>query len=181
MGALYYTLLESESELSDFDCGNSSINRLVSESFFPHILKQCRTYKISMEKQRVGFCSVSILGISLDESDASMADYYSNTPSYGAVKLDYIAVDSRVQKYGIGTTALEYVKKQAKQMYDTCPVRLLVLDALRDRIKWYTKNGFEAINSADLQGDSETVRMYIDLMPDEDKQFIDDYIEAYYE
>lgn len=176
MGALCYTLIEAEDELGGFDCGNPSINKLVSESYYSHILKQTRVYKLSIQGQRVGFCSVSILGISLESSDAPIAEYFDKTPSFGAVMLNYLAVDARVQHLGIGSTALEYIIAEAQTLYTLWPVRLLVIDALRNKIDWYTNHGFEILNKADLNGISETVQMYFDLMPAEDQKSIEDYV-----
>lgn len=175
MGALCCTLIESESELGEFNCGNPSINTLVAESFYPHILKQIRVYKLSIQGMRVGFCSVSILAIALDNSDAPVAEFFDKTPTFAALKLDYLAVDEKVQNMGIGSTALQYIITEAQALHNMWPIRLLVLDALRDKIDWYTRKGFQALNKSELSGSSPTVQMYIDLMTDAEKQRVDEY------
>lgn len=175
MGIASCVAVESEAELRNFDCGVSTINELVATSFYPHIIKQRKVYKILVREAKVGFMSVSISNISLAHSDAPVAEYYADPPSFGAVKLDYIAVDKRVQKLGIGSTALKYIIQEARELHKTWPVRLLVLDAIRERIDWYKELGFEAVSQAELKSDSPTVPMYIDLMPESEKKSLDTY------
>ena len=177
MGTLCYTLVDSETDTRGFDCGNTSINELVSSSVFPSILKQVKTYKMSIRAKRIGFFSVSIRGISFEDSDASIASYYEKAPTFGAVMIDFIAVEKKVQKRGIGTTALEYVVQAAKELSAHWPVRVLVLDALRDTIDWYTQKGFAPINTVDLASDSPVVRLYIDLMTEEEQTKLDQHIQ----
>lgn len=178
MGKLCCTTVESKSELQNFDCGNHSINCLIKESYFRHILRQSLTFKVAIKGHRVGFYTVSILRISFDDSDASLAQYYDNSPSFGVIKLDYIAVDKRVQKNGIGSTLLVHIVQCAKSLHQQWPIRILVLDALRERINWYSSHGFEPINTADLCGISETVPMYLDLMPEKERLQVEEYIDT---
>lgn len=177
MGALSYTLLESEEELSCFDCGNASINDLISRSYYPNILKQIRVYKISVRTYCVGFCSISVSHLSFDNSDAPIADYYANSTSYGALQIDFLAVDRRVQKQGIGTEVLKYIVGEARKFYEIVPIRVLIIDALREKIGWYAERGFALVNSEDENGEGPTVKMFIDLMSMEDKDKLDKYIE----
>ena len=180
MGTLDYSLIRNAEDIDKFDCGNASINQLVSRSLYPTLLKQTRTYKISMKGHCVGFCSVSIMGISLEGSDAPIAESFEGTPTFAAVKLDYVAVDKRVQNYGIGTIALDYVVDEARELCKVWPVRILVLDALRDKLNWYTDRGFQAINSSDLASSTPTVRLYIDLISLEDAEKIVEYDRDFY-
>lgn len=180
MVTLRYTPITEESALKDFDCGNASVNRLVADSYYPHLLKQSRTYQIKVRDQTVGFYRLSVQGVSLEHSDAPVAERYLATPSYGAVCLDYIAVDASFHHLGIGTAALESIVQQAHALAQSWPVRLLVLDALRKKVPWYSNKDFCALNSSDLAGASETVRMYLDLQSEEDSAVLDAYCDSYY-
>lgn len=180
MGTLCYTPVSSEEELQGFDCGNASINDMISRSFYPHILKQIKASKISIQGKCVGFYSISILGISLEHSDAPLADYFDGSSSFGAVMLNYLAIDKRIHHRNIGSNVLKYVISEVQSLYRIYPIRLLVLDALMDKVGWYTKFGFVPINQKDLTGPTETVRMFLDIMPDEDKQYIEKYTDYYY-
>ena len=168
-------LLEAERELLDFDCGNSSVNALVAKSFLAHAVKQQLTYKILYQNIVVGFWTVSMRGVTLDNSDAKVAECYEDPPEFGAVKLNYIAVSKEVQGCGIGSSALWYIIKKAQELYQQWPVRMLILDAIRDKMEWYQKFGFEAICQEDISSDSATVQMYLDLMPDREKGELDAY------
>lgn len=176
MGALCYTLLEKEEDLADFDCGNPSVNALVSGVYYPNILKQAKVFKISVQNTRVGFCAVSVTHISVDNADAPIAEYYSNAPSYGALKIDFIAVDKRVHRKGIGTTALAFFVSEARRFYEIVPIRVLVIDALREKMDWYTARGFDLLNSKERSDISPTVKMYIDLISAEDKDKLEEYV-----
>lgn len=180
MGVLSYTPITEESVLKDFDCGNASVNQLIADSYYPHLLKQSRTYQIKMQDHTVGFYRLSVRSVSLENSDASMADFYWGTPSYGAVCLDYIAVDAGIHHLGIGTVALKSIVQQAQALAQSWPVRLLVLDALRNKAPWYSNMGFDALNRSDLAGASETVTMYLDLLSKEDSAVLDAYHRSYY-
>lgn len=65
MGTLECVPLRSEIALRGFDCGNASINEKVRKSFYPHLLKQSRTYQIKMQNQTVGFYSLSVMSVNL--------------------------------------------------------------------------------------------------------------------
>lgn len=80
MGTLEYIPLEGEDVLQGFDCGNASVNALVAESFYPHLLKQSRTYQVKLQNQTVGFYSLSVRGVSLLNSDAPVAEFYFKEP-----------------------------------------------------------------------------------------------------
>ncbi|WP_455678286.1 GNAT family N-acetyltransferase [Sharpea azabuensis] len=181
MGIINYTALSTRDELLGFSCGNSSIDQLVANSFYPNQYRQIMAYKMSIQNIRVGFFSVSVQGISLEDTDTSVAEYYYDNPSFAAVKLEYIAIDKRIQKRGIGTTALEYIVQEARKLYVCWPIRLLILDAVRDKVSWYENRGFEPIDRADMNSASATVPMYLDLMPEDEKTVIIAESEEYYE
>lgn len=180
MGKINFTTLSAKEELAGFSCGNSSIDQLIADSFYPNQYRQIMAYKMSMCNRRVGFFSVSVTGISLENYDADVAEFYYNKPSFAAVRLDYIAVDKRIQRHGIGTTTLEYIVQEARKLYIDWPVRLLILEAVQDKVGWYEERGFERINKEDMDKISSTVAMYLDLMPDNEKTIIIEESEEYY-
>ncbi len=150
MGTLESIPLEGEDVLQGFDCGNASVNALVAESFYPHLLKQSRTYQVKLQNQTVGFYSLSVRGVSLLNSDAPVAEFYFKEPSFGAICLDYLAVDARIHGRGIGSAILHSVITQARELAKDWPIRLFVLDALREKVSWYRDRGFDALIRADL-------------------------------
>ena len=179
MGELHYSIVTDSAELDGFDCGNSSINELIANCFYRNMLRQSLIYKVCVGTHRVGFYSVSILSISFEHSDSPLSECYDKTPFFGAIILDFIAVDKRVHNQNIGSDILTYVVQNAKDLYRKWPIRVLVLDALRERVPWYLKRGFDLFNESDLKTDSETIRLYLDLMPDQEKTYLDEYVSTF--
>lgn len=180
MGTLEYIPLEGEDVLQGFDCGNASVNALVAESFYPHLLKQSRTYQVKLQNQTVGFYSLSVRGISLLNSDAPVAEFYFKEPSFGAICLDYLAVDARIHGRGIGSAILHSVITQARELAKDWPIRLFVLDALREKVSWYRDRGFDALIRADLDKKTETVGMYLDLSSKEELDALGAYTDDFF-
>lgn len=176
MATLCFSRVDTESDFDNFDCGNESINRLVKNSLYPTLLDQTRAYKVSIKDYRVGFIALSISHISCENSDASFADFFDKDPLYGAILVDYIAVDKKIHQKGIGSTALEYIVEETRKINLFAPIRFVILDALRSKYEWYTKRGFLPLNSTDITGCSETIRMYLDIMTADRKQRLASYV-----
>lgn len=179
MDELQCTDISGNTNLSEFNCGNSSVNNLLRKAPYRHALHQARTVQVCLGGQLLGVFTLSISNISMENTDTHMADHYEDDPTFGAVKLDYIAVDHRIQNRGIGTRILAYVVTLAQMMYRDLPVRVLILDALRDKVPWYTRCGFEVMDKRELQANAPTVRMFLDLMPENEKMALDMELETY--
>lgn len=183
MADLCYKLM-GEEDLHGFDCGNPSVSSMIDQTYYACLLREARAYCVYLKVKDgqeilVGAYSVSIGKLGLEDAVSQLSDYYSREPAACAmVHLDYIAVNSKVQDHGIGTAILEYIVLQAWSLYREWPVRLLVLDAVRDKVAWYEKRGFSAVYEDDPDPHSTTVKMYLDLMPDEEYQHLSEYIES---
>lgn len=180
MADLCYRLMEED--LHGFDCGNPSIRMMIDQTYYSCLLREARAYcvylKVNDDREiLVGVYSVSIGTLRLGEAASPLAEYYSHEPpTYATVHLNYIAVNSKVQRKGIGTKVLEYIVFQARSLYREWPVRILVLDALREKVDWYKERGFASVYQEDPDPHSTTVKMYLDLMPEEDYQRLSEYI-----
>lgn len=84
-------------------------------------------------------------------------------------------MDARIQNHGIGSTILNSVIARVKELARDWPVRLFILEALRERVSWYLDKGFDALDSADLDGNSGTVWMYFDLISAEEGAALREY------
>lgn len=183
MADLCYKLM-GEEDLHGFDCGNPSVSNMIDQTYYACLLREARAYCVYLKVKDdqeilVGAYSVSIDTLDVKNAVSPLADYYSREPPFRAmVHLDYIAVNSKVQDHGIGKAILEYIVLQARSLYREWPVRLLVLDALRDKVAWYEKRGFSAVYEDDPDPHSTTVKMYLDLMPGEDFQRLSEYVES---
>lgn len=183
MADLCYRLM-GEEDLYGLNCGNPSVSRMIDQTYYACLLREARAYCVYLKVEDdqeilVGVYSVSVGTLRLEDAASPLADYYSHEPpTYATVHLNYIAVDLNVQGHGIGTTILAYIVLQARSLYREWPVRLLVLDALRDKVAWYEKRGFAAVYEDDPDPHSTTVKMYLDLMPGEDYQRLSEYVES---
>lgn len=180
MDELQCTVINGNTNLADFCCGNDSVDALIHKAPYRHALHQCRTIQVCLEGHILGVFTLSISGISMEETNTHMADYYGDSPQFGALRLDYVAVDRRVQNKGIGRRILAYVVTLAKAMYRDWPVRVLILDALREKVAWYSRCGFDVMDKGDLQADTPTVRMFLDLMSEDEKAALDTQLETCY-
>ncbi len=168
-------LISNKAELGNHSCGNESIDKMLQESFMPQLCRQRDTYKIIYDEQVVGFYSWFITSVNLENSDTEVASYYDTTPSFGVLYIKFISVDHDIQGYGIGTTILGHIVKEAKKLEKNWPVRLIVFDALRERVEWYRKLGFELLFQSELETESETVKMYMDLMTCEEHNALSEF------
>lgn len=154
----------------EFDCGNTSINRLVKNSFFLHLINQQKVFKIVFCGQIVGFYAFSMGRIQEESIDLEFQD----SPEFGIIYLNYIAVDKRFQRNGIGTTLLERIILRGRTLSEAVPARLLVLDALQEKSSWYGKHAFIPFKEDSPNGKQ---RMYFDLLSPERLARIAEYSE----
>lgn len=103
--------------------------------------------------------------VSISPEDDEIYDD-SDSPEYAAIFLDYIVVDTRFRKRGIGSNILKGIISFTKTVINQLPIRFLALKALQERKEWYEKHGFRAIE------DSDSPIMLIDFL---DKSEIDKY------
>lgn len=168
MDGILIRKISTKEELVGHSCGVDSVDRMIAESFMPHILRQQDTYKIMYKNTILGFYAIQIKAAECWDSDAEFAEYYDCEPAFGAVYVKYLGVDSPFQYCGVGSCALRYIVRTAQEESEKLPIRLIIFKALRDKVQYYLKRGFLILNQEEYNGDSETVDMYFDLMPDEE-------------
>lgn len=87
--------------------------------------------------------------------------------SYPAVKIGRLGVANGIQRSGLGTMMMNYIKKSFIEDNKT-GCRFVTVDAYADAIGFYTKQGFKFLTEADakLKGKEtdDTALMYFDLM-----------------
>ena len=174
-----YSKIRDENELADHICGEQSIDVMVRESFYPHILKQQNTYCIRYYGEIVGSFAITVRAINVEASDKEIANCFSNTYDYGIIYVKYLAVDHDVQNNGIGTAMLEMIVQKAKVVAEKLPIRCLAFEALRNKVEYYKKRGFEILYESGYEKDSETVWMYFDLMSEEERKILEENYEEY--
>ena len=84
--------IQAEDDFGNFDCGNSSINLKIKKSL---------AYKVSLDNNLLAAYQISLVSISLKEdSDTTLNEFYEDTPRFGFLMIDYLAVDRRVHGQG---------------------------------------------------------------------------------
>lgn len=157
--------INEQSQLDSIDCGNNSINKMMRDSYYPTILQHAYCYVVSLEGKPVGAYMIDFMKIRLEECAEDVAAYESNYFSECvSVHLKYIAVDKAYQKRGIGTQALLYFIRQVNIICEEWPIRLITLEALKEKYGWYCNIGFKAFNIMDIDNDGETIKMYMDCI-----------------
>ena len=177
---MIYKIVDTETKLDFFDCGIGSINQMVKECVYPVLCNQAKIISVSAEDEVVAFYSLAITSVEYADSDAEAFEYCHQTSRFGALKVNFIAVDKNVQHIGIGKQIMKKIIMEAIELHAIAPVRFVVLDALYDKVEWYRDIGFDYVKSSDTDETLETVRMFFDLMTDEEWDRLKNYNERYY-
>lgn len=81
--------------------------------------------------------------------------------SYPAVKIGRLAVHSDYQKNGFGSQLLDYIKGMFIT-HNRTGCQYITVDAYKDSLRFYEKNGFKYFNERDKARD--TRQMYFSLL-----------------
>lgn len=174
--ALEVIKLSSDVVLGSFDCGNQSINNLISQSYYPTLLHQCYAFCVSNDNDIIAYYMLKFMDIDIDMCPDEISDYCDGSfdPHLCAVNIEYIAVDQKYQGLCIGTNILKQIIIDIYELCEYWPVRLITLDALTTKINWYRTFGFKEFKPND--GSSSTVRMYMDCAQ---RNLIQSYVSAF--
>ena len=162
MGKIVIEKLEHEVPEQVFDCGNSSINRQIQESYFPTLLQYCYAYQVSISGQVVGYYMIRLRTISMESAPKALQEYESSlVNNCSAVHIGYIAVDKKYQNNKIGTYILKTIIIQVLRLCQQFPIAVITLDALKDKYEWYRDRGFAAFDERNLEDSDITIPMYV--------------------
>lgn len=165
MAVFQVSKLQSEISGGVFDCGNPSINSLILDSYYATVLQHAYGYKVSCEGIVIGYYMLKFLKIKLDNCPESISDYRSSfCNDCFSVHIKYIAVDTKFQKQGLGSGMMKYIIKLVFGLCEHWPIRLITLDALKEKYEWYKSLGFLAFDEDDLTSDEATIHMYLDCL-----------------
>lgn len=176
MGKIKFELLDNDKETKSFYCHNGSIERIIAESYFLTLLKHAYAYRFSTEGEILGYYMILFRKIELSLCPEIISEYYCDHMNYCvAVHIDYLAVSSKYQHKGIGTTVLKIVIKSIFDLSESFPVRIITIDALKEVYDWYCEIGFTAFDKDDLKNSNPTISMYMDCINAKDMEKIEEY------
>ncbi len=96
MGELVIKKLNHDVPSHGFDCGNSSINRQIQESYFPTLLQYSYAYEVSLSGQVVGYYMIKFRTINLEKAPPEIGEFESSiVHDCSALHISYIAVDKK--------------------------------------------------------------------------------------
>ena len=161
--------LSPEKDILPFDCGDADLNEFLSvdaKNYLQELLAV--TYIIESQEDIVAFFSVlndKILYEQVNKNNLwnkirKNIPHAKHYKSYPAVKLGRLAVNLPYQQKHLGTVLLDYIKVFFIEGNKT-GCRFITVDAYRQSLAFYEKNGFKYLTEEDK--DADTRLMYYDL------------------
>ena len=163
--------LSSEHQILPFDCGDTDLNDFLhndAKNYTENLLAV--TYLLESENSTAAFFSLLNDKVSLEDTDSNSRwrKYFRDImpqgkrfKSYPAVKLGRLGVDNSFKGQGIGTIILDYIKGlYVNDKRAGC--RYITVDAYRESLRFYEKNGFKHLTEKDKGADTRL--MYFDLL-----------------
>lgn len=157
--------------IKPFDCGNDDLNSfLMDDARFYNEQLLAHTYIIEDEQNTVAYYSVLNDKISQTDLDKSLwRKLRKNIPhekhydSYPAIKIGRLAISQKYARQGIGTNILNSIKAKLAENNDYSACRFITVDAYRDALDFYLKNGFLPLLK-NPPAELPTISLYFDLL-----------------
>lgn len=184
MSKLKYKFLQEDIKKGTFDCGVSSINEFIVDSFFATLLQHGYAYQILYSNKEykdivVGYYMITFSHVMVEECPETISDYTTRLNDFlYCVEIKYLAIDKKYQHKRIGTSVLPTIIKSIKDYALSFPIRLITIDARNDLVNWYKKMGFIEFPQNKEGQEGVTTRMYIDCLIR--KKELDEYVNSYY-
>ena len=162
--------LSLDSTIKPFDCGDSDLNEFLakdSKKFIENLLAV--TYIIEDTENTIAFFSLLNDKISILDTETKnqwrklvkdKLPYGKRYNSYPAMKIGRLGVSILHKNQGWGTDILNYLKDLFVTNNRT-GCRFITVDAYRDSLNFYEKNGFKYLTLSDKN--SDTRLMFFDL------------------
>lgn len=162
--------LSEDYRFKPFDCGNEDLNDFLLHDAKLYAAKLLSvTYIIETDNEIVAFFSVSNDKISIPDSDKatwrkikSLFPHSKHRSDYPAVKIGRLGISLKYQNQHIGTDILDFVKVMFIQNNRT-GCAFVTVDALKEAIPFYEKNGFKYLDKSRALDDTPTCPLYYDL------------------
>ena len=158
-------------ETDMFDCGNGSIEARIKGMYYASLLREGYGYaiisRIDNKETVIGYYFLRLTTM-VGPNDEMNEDYrseiygYENPFHYAVIEISFLAVRKDRQGEKIGTTVLAQIIKFIMHQAKTLPIRFIVIDALKEKVDWYTDIGFIPIGT--YEGGKPTIKMYMDCV-----------------
>jgi len=162
--------LSLESQIKSFDCGDNDLNEFLindSKRFILNLLAV--TYVIEDNQNTIAFFSLLNDKISILDAESKTQwrklvkdklPFGKRYNSYPAMKIGRLGVSVLYKNQGWGTDILNYLKDLFVTNNRT-GCRFITVDAYRDSLRFYEKNGFKYLTNSDKNADTRL--MFFDL------------------
>lgn len=175
MGQLQLYKLNRDVNHELFSCGVESIDDMVYRSYYTTLLQHAYAYVISAQGIALGYYMFNFKKIQLDECPEEISDYRELMEDCISVHIKYIAINEKYQKRGIGRVVMKIIIDDVMELSNKWPVRLITLDAIPDKYKWYEKIGFKVWDKKQIDRCEYTIPMYMDCL--KDAKIVEEYVE----
>jgi GNAT superfamily N-acetyltransferase len=156
--------LEEHDEVEPFDCGDEPLNNYLNRHAWVNQQKSSIgvTYVAIDEGAPLSVIGYFTLATASVQRDAFPRKYVRGLPPYDwpLILLARLAVDRRFSGKGLGHALISEAFKIALRVADDVGCRCIITDAYRDRVDWYARYGFVAMEGA---AESSPQRMLLDI------------------
>ena len=135
-------VLSKEMDFSSFDCGNADFNDFIKNEALDDFRNDLSVTYIGLIKGRpVAFVSLVAAAYRTEflKKNIHGVHKYRQVP---AIKIARIATDTPFQRHGCGEALVQYSVAVGFMVKAFIGCKLILTDALPDKIKWYERQGF---------------------------------------
>lgn len=163
------TRLSPGSARKPFDCGKPDLNEFFHKDSIDHSLQLLAvTYAVEDKNETVAYFSVLNDNVRGEDTTNSrkkkilkkIPHSKRGYPSHPAVKVGRFAVSKKYQKKGLGKALMDFIKGWFTIQNKT-GCRFITVDADKDAVEFYKKNGFDFFTAKDEE--KELRIMWFDL------------------
>lgn len=162
--------LSLDYRIKNFDCGNDELNDFFHNDSFDYLNRLLSvTYVIENDEDTVAFFSLSNDKLAQDIENRSIwrkikkkFPHTKHRSDYPAVKIGRLGVSEKYGDRGIGTEILDFIKNLfiTNNRTGCC---FITVDAYRQSVGFYEKNGFKRLNPNEKVKVDDTILMYYNL------------------
>ena len=181
MGKIQFKRITRDVENTEFSCGIDSIDQYIKESYYPVLIQHAYAYSIMTDDIILGYYQILFREIKIEDFPEEISGYddtgiKENTIS--AVHIRYIAVDKKYQHNKIGTNILKTIIKNVRELSNSWPIRVITIDARKELVKWYKREGFLEMEHNTPGQKGVTIAMYFDChrFAEDLKEYVDSMI-----